>query len=470
MTGAPPLMPWHAPMPVASSDFVPLEPRLASYNVSLALGDIGTYRYVSRARVTRDLAYGDFQTNLEANITGRLGSGRAARYRGKYLKGIGRTTMAANWNRFADRNNNCGSLYPSFAIRELLVSTYLDARGARDVIVPCEGLLLRPRDPALISHFDRRVRPIDQRFQAISVKPAGFGRFSNLVWLAHHVDYMRHIGNAVQLSDFFACLLRTVDPTRETAPEAVTPEHIARTIEEAFARVTGAYRRAWQHGVYFLYPHNNFSADGRVCDIESHWILGGPIVAMAASRRDFGFFTPVMAFKQCRTFLHWLDAWLGYVASAPAPVLSGHRAFAAAVRGALRERFGPPARYLTDRAIGARLAGWARDELALDRAETRQVADATQGYLEGGVAGLAGLTPRRTKLPGVGNLGRGRRLRIDCLVGPPPDADVIAEVRALEAVYDELEWSTGDVEDVLGLVRGAVAQVRRIARARRATA
>ena len=114
------------------------------------------------------------------------GSGRSGVYRGWYLKGIGRTPLAANWHQ-GDYLHNTGHLAASSAIRELAISEWLRALSLDDTIVPCEGLLLAPLAPELARFaellygrlLDAPLPAVDRGFQAISVKRADFARASN---------------------------------------------------------------------------------------------------------------------------------------------------------------------------------------------------------------------------------------------------------------------------------------------------
>src|SRR5262249_32117381 len=151
-----------------------------------------------------------------------------------YLKGIGRTPLAANWSDPSDLYHNSGHQLPSAAAREYLVTCYLEARGLASAIHPCEGLLVRPVRPRI----DRYVRatfrghrraqaPIaacDHTLQAISVKPGNFARASNFTWLLGHVR-----PDADWLADFFARLDRYLEGDADTNSElaAISPRSVA---------------------------------------------------------------------------------------------------------------------------------------------------------------------------------------------------------------------------------------------------
>ena len=48
-----------------------------------------------------------------------------------YLKGMGRTSLAANWSDAEDRCHHSGHMLPSAAAREYLVSRALEGLGLR---------------------------------------------------------------------------------------------------------------------------------------------------------------------------------------------------------------------------------------------------------------------------------------------------------------------------------------------------
>src|SRR5580765_2762665 len=87
-------LPWSVPVPVRKSDFVPLYGKHADCNVEAFLGGISPYGATLRPIDADDLLVCDLQCTPDVSFHGRLGSGRAGVYRNKYLKGVGRTTLA----------------------------------------------------------------------------------------------------------------------------------------------------------------------------------------------------------------------------------------------------------------------------------------------------------------------------------------------------------------------------------------
>src|SRR6185295_6840274 len=92
---------WQFPVPIKPSGFVPLSPEWKPWNIETDLSAVRSFEFTKKA--PRDLLWFDYHTTLDGNARGRLGSGRGGTYRGYYLKGIGRTPAAANWNDAEDR-------------------------------------------------------------------------------------------------------------------------------------------------------------------------------------------------------------------------------------------------------------------------------------------------------------------------------------------------------------------------------
>src|SRR4051812_4657640 len=186
MTMLPDTCPWNVPVRVEAASFVPRYAVHAELNVRTA----SSRAFDSQVQpcASHGLLYSDLQTVLYSHVAGRLGSGRSGFYRGWYLKGIGRTPLAANWNR-GDHLHSSGHLAASAAIREYVASLYLAEQGCADTIVPCEGVLFAELSREL-RHYrsnlygampDDLVPPVDRYLQAISVKPGAFARQSNFV-------------------------------------------------------------------------------------------------------------------------------------------------------------------------------------------------------------------------------------------------------------------------------------------------
>ena len=98
------------PVPVRESSFAAAAPRWRACNVEDALDLIGAFAFTKQK--SGPVLWCDYQTQLDDNARGRLGSGRGGVYRYKYIKGVGRTLTAANWNDAA-------------ALRELLITRFV---------------------------------------------------------------------------------------------------------------------------------------------------------------------------------------------------------------------------------------------------------------------------------------------------------------------------------------------------------
>jgi hypothetical protein len=313
------------PVPVRRSDFVALHRRHAHLSVEVDLGAIAAFSATRRRVPPEDLLYCDLQAASDAQRFHRLGSGRSGFYRGWYLKGIGRTPLAANWNLPAERLHNSGFLLPSAAIRERVASEYLAAIGAAPSIVPCEGLLLRPLPRALRGFSTlacgprRRPAPVDERFQAISIKRAGFARLSNVSWLLAGLTGLP----GLSLPDFCAWLA-----TRLGKPEAAAaPEPLTAALEGALLQTLAHFRTHFSRGVYWCSFANNFTLDGRFLDLELPVLLGSPFFgALSKERGRTAVFRPARSVAVGLEVLHAVrgfKAFLVQLDSALSGLLAG---------------------------------------------------------------------------------------------------------------------------------------------------
>ncbi len=340
--------PWNFPVPVSRADFVPLFSRHRPLNVRVDLPGIGVYDYSSRWFSRRShLMYCDFQTNPDFNNSSRLGSGRSGFFGGKYLKGVGRTPLAANWPNPGDFFHNSGHLMTSAAIREYVVTEYIRLRGAGDSINGCEGLLIGPLAPAL-GKFNRGMRNADGerarlgradlRFQAITVKPAEFVRISNLVWL------LSRPATGV-LADFFRLLWDGIHPGCRRDRSNATPMELARAFAAAVETGLDNFERYFKLGVYWGTFGNNFTLDGRFLDLEIPLIFGRPFFGVERIRRREPEFE-VLGFEsyyyltQVRAFLRYLQVQLPYLRDLPGCASEGEAQFASEFLSSLGAVFG----------------------------------------------------------------------------------------------------------------------------------
>ncbi|HKX32424.1 MAG TPA: hypothetical protein VJ302_32355 [Blastocatellia bacterium] len=277
--------PWSVPVPLQSSDFVPLFPAHAECNMTVDPGRIGAYGYRREAYRTDQLLHADLQTMPYSHLAGRLGSGRSGFYRNWYLKGVGRTPLAANWN-LRDFLHNTGHLAASSAIREYVSSVYLAEMGDSDSIVSCTGVLVAELKPEL-RDLHRILYPdispetlprVDRYLQALTVKEGGFARWSNFIWFLHHLTPGRIDEGATDLATFAEVLAGSLTQQKEPDPihSEIQPETLAAMIAESVVRTRHNYRRWFNRGIWWGSFSNNLTSDGRFLDLETPVITGGP--------------------------------------------------------------------------------------------------------------------------------------------------------------------------------------------------
>lgn len=224
--------PWLFPVPARPSRFTAGDPRFCHLNVEV--GPVSPYGFDP---VETSLLHYDYQTLLDHNAPGRLGAGRAGIHAGYYLKGIGRTPAAANWNDSGDRYHATGHLSPSSALRERLITLVLLQEGLGDSIVPCEEIRFGSLTPdeqdfvATGASSSRPERPADLHLMALSAKPANFNRFSNIVWALNH-----HSSSPAGLGRLFLALERAFASPGDTTPMEGEPSDIARRMDQSFHR------------------------------------------------------------------------------------------------------------------------------------------------------------------------------------------------------------------------------------------
>ncbi len=393
------LDPWTVPVPLRRSTFVPLRRADAALNLEVELGAIGVF-FASRA--TR-VGSADFQLLPDGAARGRLGAGRAVHFRGHYLKGVGRTPLAANWRVADDLRHATGHMFPSAAAREYLVTRYARARGVGDAIVPCEGVLLRPLPPGaradVLAPLQRDAIPaIDRRLQAISVKPSGFARLSNFTWALHQLDTSH-----AQIGELTLAFQRYLDPRVTVDPAACTPATMIAALAAAIERGFATFERSFAAGINWGYVDNNISADGRFLDLEVPTVLGGAALgvlhtdatATAARARDRWVGLDALDFaRRAQIFVEDLAARLRFLAGSCAMQNPLARRFAAAIGEELDRAIPRTHRVRSPRALATWTAASVARTLDLDAhgrrelraviaARLRFVADQTDTELAG---------------------------------------------------------------------------------------
>lgn len=287
--------PWTVELPIKKSQFKPLLTKHIAFNVEADLGSISGYNYKKKIKSQIRTIHSDFQSDPMVETFPRLGAGRAGYFRNHYVKGIGRTLLTANWNWAPDTLHHSGHLRACAAIRELLVSDYLKAKGLENHIVSCEGILLKPLDRNLGGFYkvvtegnEHLVKPADLRFQALSLKPANFARYSNFCWLVdNRTARPDSVQNFLQFFEFY------LNPSLESQEKSL-PEKLRASVE----RLNSNFQSFLEIGLNWNAFHNNFAMDGRFIDIEGPLILGGPFIGNLFDRtykEDFCF--PHMGFE-----------------------------------------------------------------------------------------------------------------------------------------------------------------------------
>jgi hypothetical protein len=300
------LAPWSIPVPLKPSRFRALDPAHQQLNVETDLASILAFD----GRGGRDPAWlGHADLQLGANEQRRLGSGRSCSFRGKYLKGIGRTQLAGNWSDPDDVYHASGHMLPSGALREYVVSRFLEARGLGHTIVGCEGLLLAEQDPRLADFHARSFaelvarggepRAIDRHLQAITVKPASFTRFSNYAWLLQHWYAPR------AFTSFFARLAEDLGVGAATSG----PDDLVKGLDAAIGRGLDHFRAYFRAGVFWGSFYNNSTLDGRMLDLEVPSILGRPYCGLYVDQLPDGErSTPFYIVPGCEAFVYLNEA------------------------------------------------------------------------------------------------------------------------------------------------------------------
>ncbi len=267
--------PWLVGIPTREADFVASEPQYQRFARQVDLSAIPVFAAAPRGGAQDPcLGWADAQRAPHSPSSRCPGSGRAIFFEEHYLKGVGRTHFAWNWNVRSSTMHGTGHLAATGAIRELLVSDYLDEMGARSTIVPCVAILVRDMDSEFAEPWRRYtseesipLAPVDRTVQAISVKPAGFVRWSNII----HELLQTDVGNG-DLIEPLELLYRGLGG--EADDDGITPDAICAAIAEAIERGMDNFQRLYDLGIFWHSFNNNFTLDGRFLDLELASVLG----------------------------------------------------------------------------------------------------------------------------------------------------------------------------------------------------
>lgn len=303
---------WQFPVPIKPSGFIPLSPEWKPWNIETDLSAVRSFEFTKQA--PRNLLWFDYHTTLDGNARGRLGSGRGGTYRGYYLKGIGRTPAAANWNDAEDRYHGTGHMAAGQVLREYLISRALDRRGLGRLIVPCETFLIQPlteqrrRQIARLRTKRQTYRPpADQAWMALSLKPGNFGRHANFIWALHHIS-----SQARDLGELFLDFQNLLAPPPDRQPPSGEPAAIAAAIEAAIDRGFDNFLQFTEIGLFWIYLQNNITLDGRFLDLETPLYLDRPFIGKLIFPGTEGPAEQLLGFecfdwiRLWRRFLQWL--------------------------------------------------------------------------------------------------------------------------------------------------------------------
>ena len=398
--------PWMVPVPIRPSKFKALRPSDARFNVEVDLSAIQTFTR-GKCIPERELVYSDLQTNADTNIDQRLGSGRAGFYRGRYLKGIGRTQLAGNWNMPGEAYHNSGLLYASSAVREYLVSELLRAHRASHLIVPCSGLLLRSLPASFRTHQKETFRGnlrvagrkfelprVDAHAQAITVKDGVFARFSNFAWWLCHFPQFRPGAHRSNIARFFTLLSEQLGQGGARSKNEVgdlDAENIASRLSAALTRSIEYFMDAWALGINWGSLHNNFTMDGRFLDLETPTVYRGTMwgspfnlfdaqgelpkeFELSAPDGTFVGFNVTSLVLQLQRFVLFLESRLRYFKDS-ALVGQLEAQFIEQFLDALRTELSAPHILGSQAALSAYVVGRMARTLDLDSSETRLIAE-----------------------------------------------------------------------------------------------
>lgn len=285
--------PWDIPVPVQKGKFSAVFPEHKHCNVVTASDRIGSFGVWQRPFPAEQILFADQQTIPFLHASGRLGSGRSGVYRGLYLKGVGRTPLAGNWNS-SDLTHNTGHLSASSAIREYVISVYINAIDSEKSIVSCQGVLLGAlsrklgRYRILLSKdfLEETLPAVDIGIQAITVKSGGFVRASNFAWLLNHLTPRCIQGGKNSLSRFAQLLAAALsgqccDSLDDL--QKINPSSLVVQLENAVDRACRHFKLWLKFGIWWGSFGNNFTIDGRFLDLETPSVSGGPFLGRLSS-------------------------------------------------------------------------------------------------------------------------------------------------------------------------------------------
>lgn len=268
-------------------------------------------------------------------------------YRGKYLKGVGRTLAAANWNEGTDRYHGSGHMSVGSALRERLITQALQARGHGHTIVPCETVLLRrlsASERAAVrggaSSSLAGVTPADATLAAMTVKPADFARMGNIVFALTYADTTPQA-----IGTLFLEFERYLRPPDARAGCEGTPSDLVEAMDRAFHRGFEHFQTFGRLGLLWVTIVGNVALDGRVLDLETPHYFGEPFVGLRTPRGRPHAAGTYIGFEELafaagwRRFISWLSRHLDWLSTPLVLAQPEARAFLRELARGLRRRF-----------------------------------------------------------------------------------------------------------------------------------
>jgi hypothetical protein len=312
-------MPWLFPVPARRSRFRAGNPDHARFNIEVAHDRLDAFAFAPSP--DPEVLHYDLQTQITGNARGRLGSGRGGVWAGHYLKGVGRTPAAANWNEPSDLYHASGHLSVGSALRERTITRFLQARGLGHAIVPCVAVLLRSLTQAESNAIATgrssscpEFAAADATHAALTAKPADFARLSNIAFaLDHFVNEPQALGTLFLEVDRF---LRPPEARDKVDGE---PRAIAEAMAAAYHRGLANFHAFARAGLFWLYLESNVALDGRFLDLETPLYFGGPFVGLALSEIDGVPQRELIGFEEFgftrhwRAFVHWFTDRLRFL-------------------------------------------------------------------------------------------------------------------------------------------------------------
>ena len=278
--------PWLIPQNLRSDKFHSLYKQHEKFNVVTDFSKLIPWNRYLIDKNNFKIGYADTQINMHAfESIGILGSGRSLFYEGKYLKGIGLTSLAGHWCYDKSGYHSTGAMLASSGIRELMISKILDFSNI-PILQSCEGLLLK-KDKDFFSKVNRKIfsslnkiqkskiHNIDKEYSAITVKNGNFCRYSNHVWLMSQ--------NSLESRWSLHALLRSISLDLFKVEE----NDIALIFSEVFRFFILGWKNllaAQNIGLCWGSFNNNFTTQGKFVDLETYTFIGAPFIAYHKSK------------------------------------------------------------------------------------------------------------------------------------------------------------------------------------------